>query len=136
MCVPGGGETRGLVGARELERLGHDGYLVNVARGEVVDERALYEALRDGVIADAALDVWSRYPRGEDERTPPSAFPFHELDNVIMTPHVSGHAESTREARREFVAAQLVRLAEGRSLENVLDQGWRPVDEPHSEKSS
>ena len=123
VCLPGGDETRGLIGAAELELLGPSSYLVNVARGEIVDERALYEALRARTIAGAALDVWYRYPRGEGERIAPSAFPFHELDNVLMTPHVSGHAESTTLARREFVADQLVRLAEGRPLENVVARG-------------
>jgi phosphoglycerate dehydrogenase-like enzyme len=61
-------ETRGLVGARELDQLGPDGWLVNPARGPVVDERALYEALRDRRIAGAAIDTWYRYPRPESER--------------------------------------------------------------------
>lgn len=122
VAVPSTPDTRGLIGAAELERLGADGYLVNVARGDVVDERALYEALRDRVIAGAAIDVWYRYPRG-GARTLPSDQPIHELDNVLMAPHVSGRTTGTQERRAAFLAEQLRRLEEGRPLENVLAVG-------------
>jgi phosphoglycerate dehydrogenase-like enzyme len=124
VAVPSTDETRGLVGPAELERLGPDAFLLNVARGDVVDERALYEALRDGTIAGAALDVWYRYPRGGG-RTLPADLPFHELDNVLMTPHVSGRTTGTQERRAAFLAEQLRRLAGGRPLENVLAVGAR-----------
>jgi phosphoglycerate dehydrogenase-like enzyme len=123
VSVPLTEETRDLVGARQLELLGPDGYLANIARGAVVQERPLYEALREGRIAGAALDVWWNYPETRGAKAPPSAYPFHELDNVVMTPHVSGRAEGTRRGRTAFVVAQLVRLSEGRPLQNVLAKG-------------
>ena len=123
VCLPLRPETEGLVGIAELDALGRDGLLVNVARGAVVDEEALYEALRDGRIAGAALDVWYRYPERGEERTLPATQPFWELDNVLMTPHVSGRSESTRRRRWEFVAAQLRRFAAGEPLENVVRNG-------------
>jgi phosphoglycerate dehydrogenase-like enzyme len=117
-------ETRGLIGAAELRLLGPAGYLVNVARGPVVDEQALYEALRDGAIAGAAIDVWYRYPERASDSSPlgesaPSQFPFHELDNVVMTPHVAGVSEGSEPARWREIAEQLRRLAHGESLRNV-----------------
>jgi phosphoglycerate dehydrogenase-like enzyme len=120
VCVALTPQTRGLVGARELQALGGRGYLVNVARGAVVDEDALYAALRDGTIAGAALDVWWRYPDEPGDVVPPSARPFHELDNVLMTPHVSGRSRRTTERRRQFVAEQLERFARGEPLRNVV----------------
>jgi phosphoglycerate dehydrogenase-like enzyme len=123
VCVPGGAQTRGLIGARELRLLGADGYLVNVGRGAVVEERALYEALRDSVIAGAGIDVWYRYPNGPGEAVLPSAFPFHELDNVVMTPHVSGRSEETDERLRRFLVEQLRRFARDEPLENVIAVG-------------
>lgn len=123
VAVPLADETRALIGARELDLLGPDGYVLNVARGEIVDERSLYEALHDRRIAGAAIDVWYRYPGSRDERTHPSELPFHELDNVVMTPHVSGRSEGTRDGRLAFAVEQLVRLAEGRPLENVVAVG-------------
>jgi phosphoglycerate dehydrogenase-like enzyme len=123
VCVPLTDETHDAVGAAQLGALGADGYLVNVARGAVVQEQPLYEALRDRRIAGAALDVWWKYPETRGAAAAPSAYPFHELDNVVMTPHVSGRSEGTRRGRTAFVVAQLVRLAEGRPLENVLAVG-------------
>jgi phosphoglycerate dehydrogenase-like enzyme len=123
VCVPLAEETEGIVGASQLDRLGPDGYLANVARGGIVQEAALYEAVRDRRIAGAALDVWWRYPDSRAATAEPSAYPFHELDNVVMTPHVSGRSEGTRNGRAAFVVEQLVRLAEGRPLENVLAEG-------------
>jgi phosphoglycerate dehydrogenase-like enzyme len=123
VAVPLAPETDGLLGRRELELLGADGYLVNVARGAIVDEEALYEALRERRIAGAALDVWWTYPGRRRERTPPSRFPFGELDNVVMTPHVSGATVGTVEGRRTFVVEQLLRLDRGEPLVNVVAVG-------------
>jgi phosphoglycerate dehydrogenase-like enzyme len=123
VCVPLSDETRDTVGDPELEALGADGYLVNVARGAVVQERPLYEALRDRRIAGAALDVWWKYPEARGAAAAPSSYPFDELDNVVMTPHVSGRSEGTRRGRTAFVVEQLVRLAERRPLANVLAVG-------------
>jgi phosphoglycerate dehydrogenase-like enzyme len=123
VCLPLVGETRGLIGERELELLGPESYLLNVARGPIVDETALYKALRDGTIAGAALDVWYRYPSRIGEETLPATQAFWELDNVLMTPHSSGWVDVTLPRRWRFVASQLERLAKGRPLENVLRVG-------------
>lgn len=121
VTVAGRPETEGLIGRRELELLGPSGYLVNVARGRVVDEDALFAALRDGTIAGAALDVWYRYPTEAGEILQPSRHPFHELANVLMTPHVSGRSRRTTRRRWEFVAQQLERLERGEPLRNVVE---------------
>lgn len=123
VCVPLAPETAAIVGARQLDLLGEEGYLANVARGGIVQEQPLFEALRDRRIAGAALDVWWRYPESRDAPAQPSAYPLHELDNVVMTPHVSGRSEGTRSGRTEFVVEQVVRFAEGRPLENVVAEG-------------
>jgi phosphoglycerate dehydrogenase-like enzyme len=92
VCLPLTDETKGMIGARELALLPDGAILVNVARGPIVDEEALYRALRDGALAAAGIDVWYNYPGEEVERrdTAPSAFPFHELPNVVMSPHRAG----------------------------------------------
>ena len=64
-------------------------FLINVARAEIVDEDALYDALSRRSIAGAALDAWYRYPR-EPGHALPATRPFHELPNVLMTPHIAG----------------------------------------------
>lgn len=112
-------ETRGLIGVRELGLMKRSAFLINVARGEVVEQAALYHALADGSIAGAALDVWYRYP-SEAGALRPSDAPFHELANVLMTPHVSGWTEGMLEARSRLIAANAARLLAGEPLLNLV----------------
>jgi phosphoglycerate dehydrogenase-like enzyme len=112
--------TKGLVGRRELDALGADGVLVNVARGAICDERELYEALRDGRLLGAGLDVWWRYPSGEGELAEPSEYPFAELENVLLSPHASARSRRASRRRWEFVGDQLQRLARGEPLQRVI----------------
>lgn len=112
-------DTRGLIGARELARMKPTAMLINVARGEVVDEEALYDALRRGAIAGAALDVWYRYPAG-DAPVHPGHRPFHTLPNVLMTPHVSGWTEGMMDARAGVIAENIHRIARGEAPVNLV----------------
>lgn len=91
--------TKGLIGRHELAAC-RGAYLVNVGRGEVVDETALYEALQDGTLAGAALDVWYQYPPTGSEYGKPSHLPLDELPNVLLSPHVAG---STHTAARQNI---------------------------------
>ena len=96
-------ETRGLLDERRLGLMRPPACLINVARAEIVEEDALYRALSTGTLAGAALDVWWRYPTTPG-RLLPSTQPFHQLPNVIMTPHVSGWTEGMVEARVKIIA--------------------------------
>ncbi len=96
--------TRGMLAGRRLGLMKPTAVLINVARAPIVVERDLYETLRDKRIAGAALDVWYQYPRTRGERAVPSAFPFGDLDNVIMTPHYSGWTAAALERRVEGIA--------------------------------
>jgi phosphoglycerate dehydrogenase-like enzyme len=119
-CCPLTAETRGLIGARELESLNRGARLINIARAGIVDEAALYEALRQGRLAGAALDVWYQYPKTRDEICHPSRFPFHELPNVLLTPHVSGWTTQTVAGRMRDIAGNINRLSRGEPLKNVV----------------
>jgi phosphoglycerate dehydrogenase-like enzyme len=79
----------------------------------------LYRALAEGTIAAAALDVWYRYPTGAGP-TPPSRYPFHELPNVLMTPHVSGWTEGMLTARAKVIADNIHRTARGEPPLNLI----------------
>jgi len=119
VTLPLSAETRGLLGARELGRMKRGAVLVNVARAEIVHEDALYQALADRTLAGAALDVWYRYPKTA-EPTPPARRPFHELPNVLMTPHVSGWTEGMLEARARLIADNVERVARGEPPLNLI----------------
>jgi phosphoglycerate dehydrogenase-like enzyme len=113
-------ETTGLIDAGRLRAMKRDAFLVNLARGPIADEDALYAALRDRVIGGAALDTWWRYPSPADPEPRPSRHPFHELPNVIMTPHCSPRTDGTIERRSRDVARNIDRFARGEPLENIV----------------
>jgi phosphoglycerate dehydrogenase-like enzyme len=111
--------TRGLLGERELAMMKPTAVLINVARAEILDEDALYRALAERRIAGAALDVWYRYPKDAGP-TLPARRPFHELANVLMTPHVSGWTEGMLAARATLIAENIRRLARGEPPLNLI----------------
>src|SRR4029079_3520912 len=109
LAVPLTSETTGLIGERELRTMRRTAYLINVGRGGLIDEHALYRALRERWIAGAAIDVWYQYSvRGQQQA--PASEPFHELDNIIMTPHVAGWTDGTVRYRWGVIADNLRRL--------------------------
>ncbi len=114
-------ETHELIDAERLAEMKPDAFLINVARGALVDEKALYEALRAGRISGAAIDVWYQYPDPAGTAPIlPSRLPFHKLDNVIMTPHAAGWTEQLMERRGAIMADNIRRLMSGEPLLNVL----------------
>lgn len=123
VCLPLTRETEGLIGAAELALLPVDAVLVNVGRGPIVEEAALFEALRDRRLYAAGLDVWYNYPSDEAGRshTPPSRYPFHELDNVVMSPHRAGGSTATERLRVVHLAEMLNAAARGEPLPNRVD---------------
>jgi phosphoglycerate dehydrogenase-like enzyme len=123
ICLPHTPETTGLIGERELTLLPPSTVLVNVGRGPIVDEAALYRALREGTLHSAGLDVWYNYPSDEAARphTPPSTYPFHELDNVVMSPHRAGGSDETPMRRMTHLAALLNAAARGDEMPNRVD---------------
>ena len=126
VCLPLTGETRGLIGAAQFARMKRTAVLVNVSRGPVVDEQALFDALRDRRIAGAAIDVWYQYPT-QGAQGQPSRLPFASLDNVLMTPHLSGVTTDTFRGRVGDILRNLRALAEGGELINVVG---RRTDRP------
>jgi phosphoglycerate dehydrogenase-like enzyme len=114
-------ETAGLVDRAVLAALPAGAVLVNVARGPIVDEDALFQALESGHLGGAVIDVWWQYPAGADDLSaPPSRHDFGRLENVVMTPHISGWTGGTLARRLDVMANNLKRLARGEPLLNVV----------------
>jgi lactate dehydrogenase-like 2-hydroxyacid dehydrogenase len=101
-------QTHHAVNASILQKLGQDGYVINIARGSVIDQAALVAALADNTIAGAGLDVFEREPHAPDALT---AFP-----NVVLTPHVGGHTIESHVAMQDCVIANLKAFFAGKSL--------------------
>jgi phosphoglycerate dehydrogenase-like enzyme len=116
-------ETQSLIGEAELELLPEKAILVNVGRGPIVDQEALYHALKNGYLHSAGLDVWYHYPPDEESRanTPPADFPFHELDNVVMSPHRGGGSSDSKSLRMEHLAEILNLAVQGQPLPNKVE---------------
>lgn len=111
--------TRGLIDERALARLRDTAVIVNVGRGAIVDEHALYKACQSRAIGGAVIDTWYQYPSNSTEPQLPSRYPFHELDNVILSPHGSGWSGGLFERRFRLIADNLNRLANNEPLLNL-----------------
>jgi len=117
-------ETTGLIGRAQFGLMKPTAVLVNVGRGAIVDEDALYEALKTRRIRGATIDAWYRqYPTKENPRVAPSRHPFHELDNLWMTPHTSAWTTGMIDRRWTEIADNLDRFARGEPLRNVVRAG-------------
>ncbi len=115
LCVPYTKETEKLIGERELRLMKSSAYLINIARGGVVDEEALIRALKEGWIRGAGLDVFSEEP------LPPSS-PLWEMENVIITPHVAGSTPYYWDRAVSIFVNNLRRFMRGEKLINVVDK--------------
>jgi lactate dehydrogenase-like 2-hydroxyacid dehydrogenase len=117
--VPGGAATKNMINGEVLEALGPDGVLINVARGSVVDEQALIEALRAKKILSAGLDVFADEPRVPKE--------LIEMENVVLLPHVGSASVETRRAMGQLVVDNLKSWAAGKGpLTPVPETPWPP----------
>jgi phosphoglycerate dehydrogenase-like enzyme len=115
LSVPLTAETRGLIGEAELRAMRSDAFLINIARGEVVDEAALARCLRAGGLAGAALDVFTEEPL-------PAGHPFWSLPNLVITPHISGYTPTYFDRMLGIFEDNLARYLEGRPLVNIVDK--------------
>jgi phosphoglycerate dehydrogenase-like enzyme len=115
LIVPLTRETRGMIGERELRAMKSTAYIINVGRGGIVDERTLIQALQEGRIAGAGLDVFETEPLPEDS-------PLWAMDNVIITSHYAGITPHYDERAMEIFLDNLRRYRAGEPLRNVVDK--------------
>ena len=112
--------TQGLVDAGAIAAMKPDAVLMNVGRGPVIEEKALYDALKSHQIGGAVIDTWYQYPTPTQSHCSPSKYDFSALVNVLMTPHMSGWTAGTVKRRQETLAENIGRLSRGEALINVL----------------
>jgi len=123
VSVPMTAETTGIVDAAALAAMRPDAVVINVGRGPTIDETALFDALKAGAIGGAIIDTWYQYPGPQQSQTLPSKLAFHELSNVLMTPHMSGWTSGTIRRRQQTMADNIKRCFAGSSLQNVVRAG-------------
>jgi phosphoglycerate dehydrogenase-like enzyme len=115
ICAPHTPQTEKMIRMPQLETMKRTAFLVNIGRGVIVDLADLTDALMDGVIAGAGLDVF------ETEPLPPD-HPLWTMENVLLTPHTAGHAPHTAERRLRVVCDNVRRFVAGEPLTNVVDK--------------
>lgn len=115
VCAPHTSETSGLIGAAELDRMKRSAVLINIARGDIIDETALIAALRAGAIRGAGLDVYETEPL-------PTTAELWDLDNVCLTPHIGGVSPRFWERETELIIENIRRYLAGEPMLNVVDK--------------
>ncbi|MDX9864097.1 MAG: 2-hydroxyacid dehydrogenase [Anaerolineaceae bacterium] len=123
IILPATAETEGLIGPAEIAAMPVGSILINVGRGPIVDQYALYDALKSGHLRAAGSDVWYHYPPSAEESKdiPPADVPFNELDNFIMSPHRGGLTTDTEPMRMTHLARLLNAAARGEEMPNQID---------------
>ncbi len=121
--VPLTPKTKGLLGTKQLAVLKRTAVLVNVSRGPVVEEGALFDALKARRIGAAGIDVWYVYPkdRASSKATKPGHFAFEELDNIVLSPHRASYTERMHREQWDDVVENIQRVARGESVKYKVD---------------
>jgi phosphoglycerate dehydrogenase-like enzyme len=115
ITVPLTSSSKHMIGERELRLMKSNAYIINISRGPVVEEKALVKALKEGWIAGAGLDVFEKEPL-------PMVSELWDLENVIITPHISGATQRYAERLTEIFCENLGRFLEGKTLINLVDK--------------
>lgn len=113
-------DTIDLIAEDELRSMKASAYLINVARGPVVNEAALFRALDESWIRGAHIDVWYKYPEGPNDHPRPSNFDFASLENVRMTPHLAGWTEELIDRRTSVIASNISLVLSGETPINII----------------
>ena len=111
-------ETRGMIGVAEFAKMKPTAYIVNCARGGIIDETALYNALKDKKIAGAALDVFAKEPVVDS--------PLVKLDNIVFTPHIGASTKEGQERAGVQVAEQVIKALKKTKPDSMVNpEAWK-----------
>ncbi|MDX9802201.1 MAG: 2-hydroxyacid dehydrogenase [Spirochaetia bacterium] len=120
VAVPLTDETRGMVN-QDIMNLMKGGVILNIARGPVVDEKALYNSLTNGTLKGACIDVWYNYPDPGSKIKAPGNYPFHKLPNVVLSPHVGGGTRAAFRRDIDLTFANISSYISGGEVQNEID---------------
>jgi len=120
ISVPLTKETKGLIGKKEL-KLMNGKYLINISRGIVINEEALFKSLKEHHLAGAAIDTWYQYPSSKQKEMLPSKYGFQKLNNVVISPHTAGYTDRALDENIKFVFDNIVKIYYGEEPENKID---------------
>ena len=112
--------TRDLINESTLKKMKPTGVIINVARGPIINEAAIYKALKNHEIGGALLDVWYQYASTDNLEMQPSVLPFHDLDNVIMTPHTASWTDQLDQRRIDSVVKNIQNFIDQKPLAEVV----------------
>ena len=122
VCLPLTKKTEGLIDKTVLEMM-KDKFIVNVGRGRIIEQEALYNALKEGILKGAALDVWYNYPKiGEAYSKIPADYPFNKLKNVVMSPHAASHTQAAEHADIDETMSNLLNYIKTGELRNRVNR--------------
>ena len=122
LSLPLTDESTGLVNREFLSWMKPTSILVNISRAQIIDELALYDALKEKRIYGAGLDVWWRYPtKWRGTTIPPADVPFHELDNIVISPHRAAYSEHIERELFLFAGKNILRFVRGETPLNIID---------------
>ncbi|MFW9845013.1 MAG: 2-hydroxyacid dehydrogenase [Candidatus Thorarchaeota archaeon] len=122
LSLPHTPDSEGLVNEEFLSWMKPESIIVNVSRGPIIEEKALFDALQANKIRGAGLDVWWRYPKKwRGKGSPPSDLPFQELDNLVASPHRAGYSENTERQYFQFAGENILRFIRGETPLNIVD---------------
>jgi phosphoglycerate dehydrogenase-like enzyme len=120
IAVPLTAKTENMINGNIL-KLMKGKFIINIGRGNVINEKALYQNLKNGNLAGAAIDTWYQYPNKSHREVIPSKYPFHELSNIIMTPHNAGYSDRAIEENILSVYKNIVRVFYGEEPKNKVN---------------
>ena len=116
-------ETEGIIGESEFEKMRPESIIINVARGRVIQEEPFFKALRNKQIGGAVIDVWYNYIGPDRKEIWPTNFPFHKLENVMLSAHESASTSEQVDRRWKFVASNISEVIKGNPPQNLIFRG-------------
>ncbi|MBD3202728.1 hypothetical protein GF327_00405 [Candidatus Woesearchaeota archaeon] len=121
VCLPLTEKTRGLIGENEFKLIKPSAYIINVSRGEIIQEKALYNALKNNTIAGAGIDTWYNYTTKISATKQLYNYPFNKLKNIVMSPHIAYRSDLLETCRTNSIKKYLTRVIMEKKVENIID---------------